>query len=339
MTTTLDLSAAWVPILLEPGDAVSIPVTIPAGYDTGTWTASVYTSRRQAGSPTAFTVTGPTSLVLTLALSSAQVAALAPAGTSRFTGYWELVRTVASASRTWLKGDFVIDADHRQAANGAQAVTVSINSGAITVTGTAAAGGGGGSMTGAAILAALAPVDGPSSGLDADTVDGIQAAALALDSAVVHLTGNETVAGTKTFTSPPAVPDGSWAIAKTTGLQTALDGKQPVDADLTTIAGLTATTDNVIQSVAGAWASRTPAQAKTALGFMGRYAATVGDGSSTTLTVTHSLGSTDVETQVRDAATNTKVDCNVVNVDANTVTLGPFFAAPASNSLKVVVIG
>ena len=40
---------------------------------------------------------------------------------------------------------------------------------------------------------------------------------------------------------------------------------QPGDADLTAIAALTATTDNVIQSVAGAWASRTPAQVKTAL--------------------------------------------------------------------------
>lgn len=40
---------------------------------------------------------------------------------------------------------------------------------------------------------------------------------------------------------------------------------QPLDSDLTTIAGLTATTDNVIQSVAGSWASRTMAQLKTAL--------------------------------------------------------------------------
>lgn len=48
-------------------------------------------------------------------------------------------------------------------------------------------------------------------------------------------------------------------------LNTALGGKQPLDADLTTIAGLTATTDNILQSVAGAWASRTPTQVKTAL--------------------------------------------------------------------------
>jgi len=51
----------------------------------------------------------------------------------------------------------------------------------------------------------------------------------------------------------------------TSDIQTQLNARQPLDTDLTTIAGLTATTDNIIQSVAGAWASRTPAQVKTAL--------------------------------------------------------------------------
>lgn len=40
---------------------------------------------------------------------------------------------------------------------------------------------------------------------------------------------------------------------------------QPLDSDLTTIAGLTATTNNFIVSVASAWASRTPAEVKTTL--------------------------------------------------------------------------
>jgi hypothetical protein len=40
---------------------------------------------------------------------------------------------------------------------------------------------------------------------------------------------------------------------------------QPVDADLTTISGLTATTNNFLVSVSSAWASRTPAQVKTTL--------------------------------------------------------------------------
>jgi hypothetical protein len=38
------------------------------------------------------------------------------------------------------------------------------------------------------------------------------------------------------------------------------DTKQPLDSDLTTISGLTATTDNFIQAKSSAWASRTPAQ-------------------------------------------------------------------------------
>ena len=41
---------------------------------------------------------------------------------------------------------------------------------------------------------------------------------------------------------------------------------QPLDSDLTTIAGLTATTDNFMVGTASAWASRTPSQARTQLG-------------------------------------------------------------------------
>ena len=51
----------------------------------------------------------------------------------------------------------------------------------------------------------------------------------------------------------------------TSAIQTQIDGKQPLDADLTTIAGLTATTDNFMVAVSSAWASRTPSQAKTTL--------------------------------------------------------------------------
>jgi hypothetical protein len=42
-------------------------------------------------------------------------------------------------------------------------------------------------------------------------------------------------------------------------------GFQPLDSDLTTIAGLTATTDTFLQSKASAWTTRTPAQVKTDL--------------------------------------------------------------------------
>ena len=50
------------------------------------------------------------------------------------------------------------------------------------------------------------------------------------DPDAVKLTGNQTVSGVKTFTAAPVVPDGSWTVAKTTGLQDALDGKAPVNS-------------------------------------------------------------------------------------------------------------
>ena len=62
---------------------------------------------------------------------------------------------------------------------------------------------------------------------------------------------------------------GSQAQSTVTNLVSDLAAKQPLDADLTTIAGLTATTDNFMQAKAGAWASRTVAQVKTDLGLTG----------------------------------------------------------------------
>lgn len=59
-----------------------------------------------------------------------------------------------------------------------------------------------------------------------------------------YLTGNQTitltgiVTGSGTTAITTAIADGALSIAKTSGLQSALDGKQPLDADLTAIAGL-----------------------------------------------------------------------------------------------------
>jgi hypothetical protein len=58
---------------------------------------------------------------------------------------------------------------------------------------------------------------------------GIADAAAAADAAVKR-TGNESIDGVKTFTSAPAVPDNSFTISDTNGLQTSLDNRLRVDA-------------------------------------------------------------------------------------------------------------
>jgi len=125
-------------------------------------------------------------------------------------------------------------------------------------------------------------------------------AAKADDADVVHISGDETIMGTKTFDASPVVPTPSLngqaankayvdstvaagvpdATATTKGIvQLAGDlagtatnptvpglaGKQPLDSDLTAIAALTPTDDDILQRKAGTWTSRTPAQLKTDL--------------------------------------------------------------------------
>lgn len=63
-----------------------------------------------------------------------------------------------------------------------------------------------------------------------------------------------------------STPAGGISATNVQAAITELDSeKQPLDSDLTTIAGLTATTNNFLVAVSSAWASRTPAQAKTTL--------------------------------------------------------------------------
>jgi nucleoside phosphorylase len=115
------------------------------------------------------------------------------------------------------------------------------------------------------LLALIMTVDGAGSGLDADLLDGLSSAAFQpIDSDLTSIAALTTTAYGRSFL----------ALADATGARV-LSGVvigtdvQAFDADLTTIAGLVATTDNFIQSKASAWASRTVAQVKTDLGLTG----------------------------------------------------------------------
>jgi len=69
-----------------------------------------------------------------------------------------------------------------------------------------------------------------------------------------------------------------------------------------------------------------------------KHTATIGNGSSTSIAVTHSLGTQDVTWSIRDASTDEFVDCDVTSTSTTQITFD-FDSAPATNSLKVVIIG
>lgn len=66
------------------------------------------------------------------------------------------------------------------------------------------------------------------------------------------------------------------------------------------------------------------------------YAASIGNGSSTSIAVTHGLGTRDVIVQLFDNANYDTVYADVVRTDTNTVTV-TFAVAPSSNAYRVLV--
>lgn len=109
------------------------------------------------------------------------------------------------------------------------------------------------SYTAADVLTKIKTVDGAGSGLDSDLLDGQEGVYYL---ARANHTGTQLAATISDFNTAADA-----RIVAAVGVSV-----QAFDADLTAIAGLTATTDNFIVSVASAWASRTPAQVRTTLG-------------------------------------------------------------------------
>ncbi len=84
----------------------------------------------------------------------------------------------------------------------------------------------------------------------------------------------------------------------------------------------------------------TAATARSNLGVPGKYATLIGDGSTASIAVTHSLGTRDVVVSAHDASTYVEVEVGVEKTSTNVVTL-TFGASsiPATNSVRVTVIG
>ena len=81
----------------------------------------------------------------------------------------------------------------------------------------------------------------------------------------------------------------------------------------------------------------TPLKLKTLLDArVGGYAANIGNGSSLSYAVTHSLNTIDVIVMIKDNTTLEEVFADVVITDVNTVTVS-FATAPASNAYRVII--
>jgi hypothetical protein len=118
-------------------------------------------------------------------------------------------------------------------------------------------------------------VNGDISGAIAETHGGTNQTSYTLGD-VLYASASNTLsklAGNTTTTKKFFTQTGNGTVSAAPGWNTIVAGDlpdlsgtyQPLDADITTIAGLTATTDNFLVSVSSAWASRTPAQVKTTL--------------------------------------------------------------------------
>jgi len=68
-----------------------------------------------------------------------------------------------------------------------------------------------------------------------------------------------------------------------------------------------------------------------------KFSANIGNGASTSIAVTHSLGTKDVSVTVRTVADDSLVLADVVATDTNNVTV-TFASAPASNAYRVTVL-
>lgn len=119
---------------------------------------------------------------------------------------------------------------------------------------------------------------------------------------------------------------GTWTVGTTTTTWSALGGASGVTTFNTRSGAVTLTKADVTGT----------GLAASDVGAVRTFAANIGDGSSTTITVTHNLGSRDCQVTVYDATGFDEIMCDVNHATTNTVTI-TFAVAPASNAYRCVV--
>lgn len=124
--------------------------------------------------------------------------------------------------------------------------------------------------------------------------------------------------------------------------------------NLSDVASAATAYDNIKQAATTSYvgsvelATQAEAQAKTdttraltaasVADFTRKYTATIGNGSSTSIAVTHGLGSQYVTAQIFDASSGAMVECDIT-LTSGTVTTFVFNVAPTTNQYRVVIVG
>lgn len=164
----------------------------------------------------------------------------------------------------------------------------------------------------------------PTRATDADTAAEIRQATVLVQE------GTANADTTWTLTNDGAITLG------TTSLTFALQGTGSVAAASTTVAGKVELADSTeAEAKSSSTLALTPA---SVVNFTIKKSFNVGDGSSTSIALTHNLGSRDVITQVYDASTYAVVECDIVNTSTTQTTL-TFTIAPSSNAYRAVIQG
>lgn len=120
-----------------------------------------------------------------------------------------------------------------------------------------------------------------------------------------------------------------------------IDAAYAGQASITTLGTITTGTWNgtAIPLASGGTGANTATAARANLGAVGRFAASIGDGSATSYTVTHNLGTRDVQVQIYEsAAPYNQVLPDIQNTSTTTATI-LFATPPTVGQYRVVVVG
>lgn len=155
--------------------------------------------------------------------------------------------------------------------------------------------------------------------------------------------GSELVNATVYVSEGTANADRVWTVTTNASITLGSTSIAWAEVNGGTVPGATTSTAGKVQlaTQAEAQAKTDSAKALTAASvadFARKYTGTIGDGSSTSIAVTHGLGSQYVHAQAFDATTNALVNCDIT-LTSSTQTTFAFSTAPTSNSIRVVIVG